>query len=138
MRAADAVTRRTHRGLATQNLTVSQFGVLEALYHLGPLKQAELGSKILKTSGNMTMVVDNLEARGLVKRKRDAADRRAQRVSLTDAGRELIARIFPPHARKVVKEMSRLSPEEQTELARLCRKLGRDEGDAAHARGQKR
>jgi MarR family 2-MHQ and catechol resistance regulon transcriptional repressor len=61
MRAAESVTARTHRHLASTGLTVSQFAVLEALYQLGPLSQREIGQKILRSSGNITMVIDNLE-----------------------------------------------------------------------------
>ena len=68
------------------DLTESQFGTLEALYHLGPLCQGEIGQKILKSSGNMTMVVDNLEKRGLVQRQRSQQDRRQIEVSLTRPG----------------------------------------------------
>ena len=71
MRAAGSVTARTHRHLSTTGLTISQFAVLEALYHSGPLSQKEIGQKILRSSGNITMVIDNLEKTGLVKRERN-------------------------------------------------------------------
>ena len=66
MRAVESLTARVHRHLSSVGLTVSQFGVLEALYHLGPLSQREIGQKILRSSGNITLVIDNLEKRGLV------------------------------------------------------------------------
>ncbi len=65
MRAAESITARIHRHLASVGLTLSQFAVLEALYHLGPLYQREIGQKLLKSSGNITMVIDNLEKRRL-------------------------------------------------------------------------
>src|SRR5690242_14958493 len=126
-RAADSVTARLGGTLAEAGLTESQFGTLEALYHLGPLHQRELGAKLLRSSGNVTMVVDNLEKRGLVRRERGVEDRRFVTVHLTDAGRRLIARLFPRHAARIVAEMSALTPAEQDELGRLCRKLGRAE-----------
>src|SRR6266540_5957296 len=58
------------------DLTYSQFAVLEALYHLGHMKQGEIGSKVLKSGSNMTTVIDNLERDGMVRRERDAEDRR--------------------------------------------------------------
>ena len=61
MRATTTVTEKMHRHLQDHRLSISQFGVLEALYHLGPMCQKEIGGKILKTSGNMTLVIDNLE-----------------------------------------------------------------------------
>jgi MarR family 2-MHQ and catechol resistance regulon transcriptional repressor len=124
MRASETLTARIHRHLADAGLNVSQFGVLEALYHLGPLNQTEIAQKILKSSGNITLVIDNLEKRGLVKRRRSAEDRRFYAVDLTAAGRRLIASIFPRHAAKVLEEMKALTSAEQEELSRLCRKMG--------------
>jgi MarR family 2-MHQ and catechol resistance regulon transcriptional repressor len=104
---------------------VSQFGVLEALYHLGPLSQAEIARKILKSTGNITMVIDNLEKRGLVARKRDTEDRRYYSVGLTHEGKKLIGSLFPRHAAGIVKGMNALTPSEQETLGDLCRKLGK-------------
>lgn len=124
MRAAESVTRRTHRHLSSKGLTLSQFAVLEALYHLGPLTQKEIGQKILRSSGNITMVIDNLEKRGLVKRKRHNVDRRYFIVHLTSQGNKLIGDIFPQHAAAIADEMSVLSESEQDSLGKLCKKLG--------------
>ena len=90
MRAAESITSRVHKHLSSAGLTVSQFGVLEAIYHLGPLSQKDLGRKILRSSGNITMVIDNLEKRRLVRRKRDTSDRRIFIVHLTGEGQKLI------------------------------------------------
>jgi MarR family transcriptional regulator, 2-MHQ and catechol-resistance regulon repressor len=106
-------------------LTESQLGVLETLYHLGPMPQGQLCRKILRSGSNVTTVVDNLERDDLVQRVRDADDRRVQVVHLTDRGRELIGRAFPVHAERITRLMSVLSDDEQRELARLCGKLGR-------------
>ncbi len=127
MRAAETVTANTHRHLAEADLTVSQFGVLEALYHLGPMCQRDIGKKILKSSGNITTVIDNLEKQGLVTRRRNTEDRRYVTIHLDPKGRELVARAFPRHVAGITEEFSVLTSEEQSELARLCRKLGRKE-----------
>ena len=124
MRAAESITARTHQHLSAKGLTISQFGVLEALCHLGPLSQKKIGQKILRSSGNITMVVDNLEKRGLVVRRSDKADRRVFIVHLTDEGNKLIRHIFPPHAAVIAGEMSVLSAAEQETLGGLCKKLG--------------
>jgi len=126
LRAAETVTVNTGRTYAGEGLTARQFGVLEALYHLGPLCQRDIARKILKSSGNITTVVDNLEKRGLVTRRR-GGDRRFMTVHLTEAGKILIAELFPRQAAAIAEELAILSPEEQDELARLCRKLGRKE-----------
>ena len=71
------------------------------------------------------MVVGNLERRGLVRRTRNPENRKYVTVSLTDAGRSLIARVFPRHVAEVVREVSVLSAAEQAALAALLRTLGR-------------
>ena len=124
MRAAESVTARTHRHLSSTGLTISRFAVLEALYHLGPLSQREIGQKILRSSGNITMVIDNLEKTGLVKRKRNKADRRFYIVHLTDKGYNLINKLFPPHAAVIAKDFGVLTAGEQDTLGALCKKLG--------------
>lgn len=123
-RAADAVGNRINAHLSEYDLTTSQFGVLEAIYHLGPLQTGELGTKILKSSGNMTLVIDNLVKRGLVQRERQAEDRRCIEIHLTEDGKTLIERIWPPHEDGVVEVFSALKNEEQEQLSALCRKLG--------------
>jgi len=123
-RAADSVNQRVNRHLQDVHLTVSQFGVLEALYHLGPLTPGKLGEKILRSTGNLTLVIDNLEKRALVVRTQNPADRRSILVELTTAGKELIESIFPEHVATVVQDVAVLSAEEQCQLAALCRKLG--------------
>ena len=125
VRATDSVSNRIHRHLAETDLTVSQFGVLEALFHLGPLNQRDLAEKLLKSGGNMTLVIDNLEKRELVKREREVDDRRCIKVCLTQKGHQLISRIFPSHVAAVVNEIGILTPDEQEELGRLCRKVGK-------------
>jgi MarR family 2-MHQ and catechol resistance regulon transcriptional repressor len=124
MRAAESVTARLEVGLRRAGLTTSQFGVLEALHHLGPLCQSDLARKILKSSGNLTMVVDNLEGRGLVERCRDALDRRRVEVRLTPDGRRQIAELFPLHALAIAEAFAVLDGDELRWLALLCRRLG--------------
>ena len=83
MRASNRATAGIHGHLKDDNLTVSQFGVLEALYHLGSLSQSELGEKILKSNANLTTVVDGLEKKSLVERRRSDKDRRRVTVRLS-------------------------------------------------------
>lgn len=123
-RAAEAVSHCINEHLRTANLTVSQFGVLEALYHLGPLQPRQLGEKILRSSGNMTLVIDNLVKRGLVVRQRRTDDRRRVDVELTEMGRELVTAVLPTHVQGVVNTFTALSIDEIDQLAALCKKLG--------------
>lgn len=124
MRSVESLNNRLNRHLAEADLTVSQFGVLEVLHHLGPLNQRTIGEKLLKSGGNITMVIDNLEKCGHVKRENDPNDRRAVLIHLTDKGKTFIADFFPRHLGKIKEEFSVLSEEEKKELARLCKKLG--------------
>lgn len=124
-RASESLNSRLAAQLNEWNLTVSQFGALEALYHLGPLNLSELSQKLLKSGGNITMVADNLEKRGLLVRKRSKTDRRYVKVELTSDGKKLIESIFPNHVTNIVNEMDTLEPNELEELSRLCKKLGR-------------
>jgi MarR family 2-MHQ and catechol resistance regulon transcriptional repressor len=124
-RASNSVQTRLSVGLDRHGITTSQLGILEALFHLGPMCQRALGDKLLRSGGNITMVIDNLEKHGLVERVRQTEDRRMIIIHLTSKGRKLISRVLPLHAKDVVNEMSRLTASEQEELRRLCRKLGR-------------
>jgi len=124
MRSVESMNNRLNRHLYEADLTVSQFGVLEVLHHLGPLNQRAIGEKLLKSGGNITMVIDNLEKCGYVKRERDPDDRRAVLIHLTDSGKSFIKVFFPKHLDKIKEEFSVLTEDEKEELGRLCKKLG--------------
>jgi MarR family 2-MHQ and catechol resistance regulon transcriptional repressor len=126
-RAASTAFAYARIGLEEEGLTLSQFAVLEALYHVGPQCLGDLARRILTSSGNLTLVIDNLQKRGLVKREQQGNDKRFVLASITPAGEKLIARIFPEHARRITEVMSRLKTDEQEELGVLCRKLGKGE-----------
>ncbi len=128
MRASDSVSARVHRHLAAAGLSISQFGVLEILHHLGPLSPRDLCSKLLRSSGNVTLILDNLEKRHLIRRERDQRDRRMVTIHLTEEGQALIAEVFPRQVDAIQADLSVLKPAEQDELRRLCRKLGLQQG----------
>lgn len=123
MRASESVTTRAHARLPKE-ITLSQFGVLEALLHRGPLYQSELAGKLLISGGNLTLIVDNLEKAGFVQRTRDEEDRRYIKVSLTDKGQAFISDLFPKIAADIAREFSALTPAEQFTLGWLCKKVG--------------
>ncbi|MCZ7583590.1 MAG: MarR family transcriptional regulator [Deltaproteobacteria bacterium] len=123
-KAARAVEARADASIRAIGLCRSDFGVLEALLHKGPLPVNTIGRKVLLTSGSMTAAVDRLERRGLVRRRPDAADRRARRVHLTAAGRKLITRAFQEHERALEETAATLAPKERAALVRLLKKLG--------------
>jgi MarR family transcriptional regulator, 2-MHQ and catechol-resistance regulon repressor len=126
-RAANTAVAYARVGLEDAGLSLGQFAVLEALYHVGPLNLGDLARRILTSSGNLTLVVDNLEKRGLVKRQQQGRDKRFILATLTPAGRRLVGRMFPEHARRITEVMARLRPADQEKLGALCRKLGTGE-----------
>lgn len=127
MRAANSARNVAARHLGDTGLTLTQFAVLEALYHLGPMSLTVIAQKVLTTGGNLTMVVGNLEKQGLAKRQRCPEDRRMLIVVLTSKGKSLIRNLFPQHAAAIVDFMNALSPKQQKSLGDLCRKLGQQE-----------
>ncbi len=129
-RAVASIDAQLAPRIAAAGLTPTQFGVLEALLHKGTLTQAALGRKVLSSPGNMTDVIDKLAARGLVRRGRAPGDRRAVRVSLTEAGQALIGGLFPDHAAAMARAMRALSASELETLGGLLRRLGLGAADA--------
>ena len=127
MRAANAARNSASRSLGGTGVTLTQFAVLEALYHLGPMSLSDIAQKVLTTGGNLTMVVGNLEKQGLAKRQQCPEDRRMLIVVLTAKGKSLIRKVFPQHAAAIAEFLDVLRPEEQTHLGELCRKLGKQE-----------
>lgn len=125
MRAANTMRSFAARQLSDTGLTLTQFAVLEALYHLGPMSLSEVARKVLTTGGNLTMVVGNLEKEGLVSRRCSEEDARVYIVSLTAKGARTIAEIFPKHAAALTERIQVLGPQEQEQLGDLCRKLGK-------------
>ncbi|GMR25728.1 MAG: MarR family transcriptional regulator [Ignavibacteria bacterium] len=124
MRAADSLSSRINSRLIKTKLSESQLNVLDALFHLGPLSQKDLGKKLLRSGGNITMVIDNLEKRKFVRRKRGVTDRRIIIVDLTPSGKKLMGKVLPQKVDAVTKEIIKLSKDEQSELQRLCKKIG--------------
>src|SRR6185369_11545415 len=106
MRAAESVTGRVSRVMSGAGLTISQFGVLEALLHKGPLCQRDIAAKILKSTGNITLVIDNLEKQGLVKRERISEDRRYLTISLTGQGEAVVSSAFANVETAIITEMN--------------------------------
>ncbi|MFA6470190.1 MAG: MarR family transcriptional regulator [Bacteroidota bacterium] len=124
-RASDTLAILTQKDIVENDLTATQFGVIEMLGHLGPMKIGEMCSKKLTTGGNMTVVIDNLEKLGLVERIKDLTDRRAYNVRLTEKGSIKFAEMFPKHALYVENLVwSVLNEQEIVTLSDLLKKLG--------------
>lgn len=106
-------------------LTTPQFGVLEALYHLGPLSLGDLAEKLLVTGGNVTYVMDRLEHQDLVYRERSEDDRRVIQAKLTAAGRALVEGVFQGHVEYIEHLTRHIESDERAELKELLKKLGK-------------
>ena len=124
IRSGDSLSYGINLILAKNSLTESRFNVLDALYHLGHLTQKELGKKLLKSGGNITMVIDNLEKRGLVERIRGEKDRRTFAIHLTDEGKNKIKSVLPHIVKFINDEMNNLTSKEQIEMQKMCKAIG--------------
>ncbi len=123
MRAANSARSHASRHLGDSGLTLTQFAVLEALYHLGAMSLSDIAEKVLTTGGNLTMVAGNLERDGLVKRQKSPQDGRVQILVLTPKGKSLMRMVFPIHAAAITEFMAALNAEELEQLGDLCREL---------------
>lgn len=124
VRASDAVAQAVNRPLLDAGLTTSQFGVLEALLHLGPLSHGVLASKILTSPANLSHVIDQLETRGWIRRSRDRDDRRVVRVELTPEGETAILDLLPAHVARVRSAFASLDAESLASMAHMLRTVG--------------
>jgi MarR family 2-MHQ and catechol resistance regulon transcriptional repressor len=128
-RAAKAIERIERAGIAGMGLHFSDFMILEALLHKGPLPINTIAEKVLLTSGSMTAAANRLVRRDLVQRIRDASDGRCFHLHLTASGRRLIEKTYEVHAAQLERIAAVLSDAERSDLVRLLKKIGR------HAQG---
>lgn len=122
-RTTNNVHKREYKTIKEGGLTVSQFSVLEVLYHKGDLKVAEIIDKTLSTGGNMTVVIENLVKDGLVTRYKDPEDKRINFISITKKGKDIIDEIFPKHIENINEIFSSLTIKEKQSLIGLLKKL---------------
>lgn len=122
-RMISQIDRNTAHIAAEYDLTLSQFGVLEALYHIGDLTVGEVKEKILSSDGTIPVVVKNLEKRGLLYRKQDPNDKRKSILSLTEQGRKVISEAYPVNEKMIRDQLSVWNGEEKRQLIALLRKF---------------
>lgn len=124
-KAARAAESYAEKSITELEMCGSDFAVLEALLHKGPLPVNEIGKKVLLTSGSITAAVDRLESRGQVERRAHGTDRRARIVHLTMEGKKLITRIYREHAGDMEKlATASLTKAERKTLISLLKKIG--------------
>jgi MarR family transcriptional regulator, 2-MHQ and catechol-resistance regulon repressor len=125
MKAFQALMPHAAESIGRTKLGDSDFRVLEALLHKGPLPVNTVGPKVWLTPGSISVAVDRLVKKGLVARKDRPSDRRVRQVELTPKGRALITRGFREHAVAMEAVVSVLSKNERLTLLRLLKKLGK-------------
>lgn len=122
-RAVNAIDRKTAGIAAGYGLTFGQFAVLEALYHKGDLTVGQVQQAILSSSGTIPLIVNKLEQQGYLTRCQDENDRRRWILRLTDAGRTLIAQVYPRNEEMILQEMACWTAEEKDTLVSLLKRL---------------
>ena len=124
-RAFSSIEEHLCDQVEAHGLSLTEFAVLEVLLHKGALPIGEIGDRVLLASSSMTYVIDKLEQRGLLRRRRSEEDRRALLAELTPEGRTKIETVFPEHAALIRDLMDDLTPEEKRRTATVLKRLGR-------------
>ena len=124
-KALQAIERFAFGRIQRAGLGDSDFRVLEALLHKGPLPVNTIGPKVNLTPGSISVAVDRLYGKGLVTRVESAEDRRIRIVALTPSGKELIIPIFRKHAADIRRVFAEMPSAELEQLERTLRKVGR-------------
>jgi len=122
-RAHQAIERGVRPHLAQCGLGMTEFAVLEVLYHKGALPLGEIRDRILVTGASTTYVVKKLEERGLMRRRTSTEDQRVVFGELTPKGRALIDKVFPDHVEQLRQATAGLSVSQKLEASRLMRLL---------------
>lgn len=125
-RANAAIEAHATADIERHGLSPAEFGVIEALYHKGPLLLGDVQRRTLISSGGTTFLIDRLEKKGLVERRLCTSDRRARYAALTTKGRELLTEIFPVHAEAIRRAMAGLGLADQRAMTDLLRTLGQE------------
>ncbi len=131
VRSSEGLHASVSRGLAIEGISASQFSTMKVLRIHGKLAQRDIAKYILKSGGNITILVDNLEGMGLVSRDRDTKDRRVVYVSLTAEGEALFDQLYPGHLERIRESMSALTDAECEQLIRILQKVSPEEVDIA-------
>lgn len=124
-RANQWVNAISDQDIRENEMTRTEFAVLELLHHKGPQPIQQIGNKVLMSSGNITYVVDKLEKKGFAKRRASSEDRRLIYAEVTPAGSQFIEQNFPKHIEAIERAVSGLSSDEKKVATALLKKLGK-------------
>ncbi|MCF7808935.1 MAG: MarR family transcriptional regulator [Candidatus Marinimicrobia bacterium] len=123
-RAKNTLDTTMRHNVEAQGLTLSQFGVLEVLLHLGPLAVKDIGGKLLMTPANLVTIIDNLVKQDLVQRMPSELDRRSTIIHLTSKGNGQIQSVFENHLNELMQCFSSLDDSQLLTLGSLAKDLG--------------
>ncbi|RST77454.1 MarR family transcriptional regulator [Siminovitchia acidinfaciens] len=128
MKAAKSIEEKVKQDVANYDVNLSEFAVLEALYHKGQLTVQQICSKVLIASGSMTYVIDKLEKKGMLERKTCPVDRRVIHVILTEQGNAFMEKVFPVHQQLIDKIFGDLGEKDKESLISMLKKIGQKAG----------
>lgn len=122
-RAEHEIHKKEYKTIKSSGLTIAQFGVLEALYNKGDMNINEIIESILTTSGNMTVVIKNLEKDGLINKTIDPKDKRSSIISITEKGINIIEEMLPSHIENINSIFNVLTEDEKITLKNILKKF---------------
>lgn len=124
-RVINTLRRENNKLILKYNLTLGQFAVMEALYSKGRLSTGEVMEKILTTSGNIPVIVKNLEKDGFITRDQAESDKRRFILDLTEKGKDLMDEIVPENLKFMDELISLWDDDDKEELIILMNKFRR-------------
>lgn len=119
----NSLTKKTHKIVTQYGLTLSQFAVLDVLYHKGDLSVGDVQKLILSSSGTIAIIIKNLEKNNLIKKLQDEGDKRKYILRLTTKGAFLIDKVYPKHEDNIISSISVLNCEEQDCVLKSLKKI---------------
>jgi len=124
LRASQAIQEVLKKNAASHGLNLTEFAVLELLYHKGDQPIQIIGKKILISSGSITYVIDKLEQKDFAMRKACPTDRRVTFATITSSGKAFMDEYFPKHEAKIEEIFEQLSEEEINDTIELLKRIG--------------
>jgi MarR family 2-MHQ and catechol resistance regulon transcriptional repressor len=124
-RSVNAITNVIKNDVAQYGLNVTEFGVLEALYHKGTLSVQAIVDKVLIANSSMSYVLSKLEDKAMIKKEKSSQDKRQFNISITSKGQSILDEMYPKHVQSLRQKLDVLTTEEENELQRLLKKVGK-------------
>ncbi|WP_036689266.1 MarR family winged helix-turn-helix transcriptional regulator [Paucisalibacillus globulus] len=125
MKASKSLQEVTKDDISNHGMRMSDFEILEALYHKDRLTVREVSEAVLINTGSITYVIDKLEKKGLIERSNCKDDRRVVYIQITDEGKKLMDNIFPAHQRVIEELFEGISEEEKDTVIKVLKHVGK-------------